>query len=86
MGWFSGHGIGPIRLIEGNMDQHQNKRILEETMFPYSENELPLTWIFQYDYYPIHTARSVKEFLNTQQLSVLDWPANSPDLNPIEHL
>ncbi|KAI8423451.1 hypothetical protein MSG28_012583 [Choristoneura fumiferana] len=35
---------------------------------------------------PKHTARTVKEFLTSQSVSVLDWPANSPDLNPIEHL
>lgn len=34
----------------------------------------------------IHTARIVKEWLEDHVINVIDWPAYSPDLNPIEHL
>ncbi|KAI8431572.1 hypothetical protein MSG28_016062 [Choristoneura fumiferana] len=61
------------------MDQFQYKNILEETMLPYAEGVLPVIWTFQHDNDPKHT-------LTSQSVSVLDWPANSPDLNPIEHL
>jgi transposase len=33
-----------------------------------------------------HTARSVRDFLQDRNVSVLPWPAKSPDLNPIEHV
>lgn len=85
-GCFSGCGVGPVRKIEGTMDQLQYKNILAETMIPYSDDNLPVTWIFQHDNDPKHTANSVKCFLREQRISVLDWPANSPDLNPIENL
>ena len=33
-----------------------------------------------------HRAPVVNDFLQQQQVAGIDWPARSPDLNPIEHL
>ncbi len=41
--------------------------------------------IFQQDLAPAHTAKSTKSWYD-HGVDVLDWPANSPDLNPIENL
>ncbi len=38
-------------------------------------------FIFQQDLTPAHTAKSTKSWLNDYGVGVLDWPANSPDLN-----
>ena len=33
-----------------------------------------------------HTARDTAAFLDHQDLEVMDWPARSPDMSPIEHV
>ena len=42
--------------------------------------------IFMQDGAPCHRARQVKDFLSSNNIELLDWPGNSPDLNPIENL
>ena len=42
--------------------------------------------IFQQDSAPCHTAKSVKNWMQSEGVTVLEWPGNSPDLNPIENL
>ncbi|GFU94301.1 transposable element Tcb2 transposase [Trichonephila clavipes] len=63
-------------------DVLQNRLILQlEEWFP---NEKP--YIFMQDGAPCHTARSIKTFLAEQNIPLLDWPGNSPDMNPIENI
>src|SRR5438034_10911275 len=42
--------------------------------------------LFMQDNASIHTAHKVRGFLARKRIAVVDWPAYSPDLNPIEHL
>ena len=42
--------------------------------------------IFQQDNTVIHKASITKKYLLEQKIRLLDHPASSPDLNPIEHL
>ncbi len=43
-------------------------------------------FIFQQDLAPAHSAKGTKSWFNDHGITVLDLPANSPDLNPIENL
>ncbi len=38
-------------------------------------------FIFQQDLAPAHTAKGTKSWFNDHGVTVLDWPANSPDLS-----
>ena len=40
---------------------------------------------FMQDKAPCHTALRVKDFFRDHNIALLDWPGNSPDLNPIEN-
>lgn len=59
--------------------------ILEPVVLPYA-NDFGRNFILMHDNARPHTARVVSEFINAHQLNILPWPAQSPDLNPIEHV
>ena len=59
-------------------------QVLRPIVVPFFHNHPDLE-IFQHDNARPHTANVTRNFLNQQQFLVLDRPANSPDMNPIEH-
>lgn len=42
--------------------------------------------LFQQDNAPAHSARATQQFLRQRNIPVMEWPAKSPDMNPIEHV
>ena len=43
-------------------------------------------FVFQEDNAPVHTAKVARDFLHSNNVELLPWPSQSPDLNPIEKL
>ena len=69
------------------MNAQKYKQILHENlMFSVESLELPSDYIFQQDNDPKHTTKSTKKWLSENNVNILQWPSQSPDLNPIENL
>ena len=86
-GSFSYNGVGSLSPVEGIMNAEKYMQVINnnvqkdmEEAFPNSEG------IFQQDLAPCHRAKKVNTLLSEKGIRLLDWPGNSPDLNPIENL
>jgi transposase len=77
-----------MELIEDGLDSELYVKILKDNIKTIAEEyEIPFDdLIFQHDNDPKHTSLRARTFLEEEQIKVLFWPANSPDLNPIEHM
>lgn len=86
-GCFSVEGPGALQAVDGMMNSGSYMEVLTRKLIPYMETTFPnQDGIFQQDLAPCHKSRKVTDFLIQQQISVLPWPGNSPDVSPIENL
>lgn len=85
-GCFSFSGVGNLVKINGKMTGAHYVSILNENLNESARKMNLDRFIFQQDNDPKHTSRVATQYFTENQIEKLEWPAQSPDCNPIEHL
>ncbi|GFT17521.1 transposable element Tcb2 transposase [Trichonephila clavipes] len=80
--------IIPRTSLKGT-DSVNGTRYCNEILLPYVRlfrGSMGLQFLFMYDNAPCHRTVAAKQLLESEDIERMDWPARSPDLNPIEHV
>ena len=86
-GCFSAAGAGRLVRIEVTMNGANTGKSLRRTCFGVQKtSDCSKDLCFQQDNDPKCAAKATLEWLQNKTVKVLEWPSQSPDLNPIENL
>ena len=87
-GCMSAEGSGNLRIIDGRLSSETYIELLEDDLQDSIEHLFGADQkdaVFQQDD-PCHVSRRSLAWFSENQIRVLDWLPQSPDLNPIDHL
>lgn len=80
--------VTPLVTVNGRFDARKYMSIVRQHVIPVMEKfeDDGEPRIFMQDNCPVHKAANVMALFSRQRFQLLDWPAKSPDLNPIENV
>ena len=80
------NGKSQLAILEGNQTAESYIRTLNDFLLPLIPEGRRGTILYQQDNATVHKAHLTKMWLLYQNIKTIDWPAHSPDLNPIENV
>jgi len=85
-GAFCSTSVSTLVVLDQNVTGVVYEDILRNHLVPYAQEIFQGNCRFQHDNAPAHTSRVVRQFLEENEIQVLEQPSLSPDMNPIENL
>ena len=89
-GCFGGKKVGDLKKIEGILKKEGYHNILIRNAIPSDLRNIGNNFVFQEDNDPKHSSDLCRNYLNNKEksgvLQRMEWPPQSPDLNPIKLL
>ena len=83
---FGFKGKSNLIIINGRLNSSGYCQLLNDYLKPIARRIGGKNWVFQHDRASIHNSVQTKTWLTNNNIRCLEWPAISPDLNPIENL
>jgi DDE superfamily endonuclease len=86
--WFCWDRLGPLVVVRGKMTGERYRQLMEEHMVEFMEQMGNQGSLYTYQDYNarIHRCTLVRGWREEMKIPLWNWPAYSPDMNPIEHL
>ena len=85
-GGISTMGTTELAFVNGTIDSQKYMDTLADYLLPSAQAYYGEDWRLQQDNATPHVSKLTRGWLNENIPAVLEWPANSPDLSPIENV
>ena len=85
----SGGAHGPLMIYIGRVNSAAYIEIIKDALPMFIENAFDVgnnNWVYMHDNAPSYTSKYSMKWFKDNNINVLKWSANSPDLNPIENI